>query len=75
MPTSVRLTEETEKRLTALAAKTGRSKASFIREAVMRHIENLEDCFLAAEAFEEFKISGEKSLSSEEARARLGLED
>lgn len=47
MPTSIRLSETTEKRLDALAAKTGRTKAYYIREAVEEHLEDLEEIYLA----------------------------
>lgn len=44
---SLRLATELEKRLAALARKSGRSKASIAREAILRHIEDLEECHVA----------------------------
>jgi RHH-type rel operon transcriptional repressor/antitoxin RelB len=44
---AVRLPPEVEQRLDALAEKTGRSKSDFAREAILRHIEDIEDHYLA----------------------------
>jgi RHH-type rel operon transcriptional repressor/antitoxin RelB len=45
---ALRLPPELEKRLDALAKKTGRTKSFYAREAIMRHLEDLEDYHLAA---------------------------
>jgi len=44
---SLRLPTTIEKRLNALANKTGRSKSFYAREAILRHIEDIEDEHLA----------------------------
>jgi RHH-type rel operon transcriptional repressor/antitoxin RelB len=44
---ALRLPPKLEKRLDALAKKTGRTKSFYAREAIMRHIEELEDYHLA----------------------------
>jgi RHH-type transcriptional regulator, rel operon repressor / antitoxin RelB len=44
---ALRLPAEIEKRLDSLAKKTGRSKSFYAREAILRHIEDLEDYHLA----------------------------
>jgi RHH-type rel operon transcriptional repressor/antitoxin RelB len=44
---ALRLPAEIEKRLDALAKKTGRTKSFYAREAILRHIEDLEDYHLA----------------------------
>ncbi len=40
---AVRLPPEIEKRLKRLARKTGRSKTFYVREAILQHLEDLED--------------------------------
>ena len=40
---AVRLPEDIEARLTELAAKTGRTKTFYVREAILNHLEDLED--------------------------------
>jgi RHH-type transcriptional regulator, rel operon repressor / antitoxin RelB len=44
---ALRLPPEIEKRLDALAKKTGRTKTFYAREAILRHLEDLEDYHLA----------------------------
>ena len=44
---ALRLPPEIEKRLDRLARKTGRTKSFYAREAILRHIEDLEDFHLA----------------------------
>jgi RHH-type rel operon transcriptional repressor/antitoxin RelB len=44
---ALRLPPEIEKRLDTLAKKTGRTKSFYAREAILRHIEDLEDYHLA----------------------------
>jgi RHH-type transcriptional regulator, rel operon repressor / antitoxin RelB len=44
---ALRLPAQIEKRLDLLAKKTGRSKSFYAREAILRHLEDLEDYHLA----------------------------
>jgi RHH-type transcriptional regulator, rel operon repressor / antitoxin RelB len=44
---ALRLPPEIEKRLATLARRTGRTKSFYAREAILRHIEDLEDYHLA----------------------------
>ena len=44
---ALRLPPELERRLEALAKKTGRTKSYYAREAIVEHIEGLEDTYLA----------------------------
>ena len=46
---ALRLPPEIEARLNALAKKTGRTKSFYAREAILEHIEDLEDAYLAEE--------------------------
>ena len=43
---AIRLPEEIEKRLDALAKATGRTKTFYAREAILEHLEDLEDIYL-----------------------------
>jgi RHH-type rel operon transcriptional repressor/antitoxin RelB len=45
---AIRLPEEIEKRLERLAEETGRTKTFYAREAILEHIEDLEDTYLSA---------------------------
>lgn len=44
---AIRLPAEVEQRLQALAAATGRTKTFYAREAILRHLDELEDIYLA----------------------------
>lgn len=75
MPTSVRLRPETEARLDALAAKTGRTKAFYLRQIVEDGIDDLEDYYLATEILERIQRGEEKTRPWTEVRAALGMDD
>ena len=49
---AIRLPEEIEARLTALAAKTGRTKTFYAREAILAHLDDMEDKYLAINRLE-----------------------
>jgi len=72
---TVRLPEQLTARLATLARATKRTKSYFIREALERSIEDLEDAYLAETAYEEFLKSGNDSIPLEEVERRLGLAD
>ena len=44
---SIRLPEKVEERLEQLARRTGRTKAYYVRRAIMEHLEDLEDVEVA----------------------------
>ncbi len=72
---AIRLPEEIEERLEALAKRTGRSKAFYVREAVLAYLEDIEDLYLAEQVVRRIE-SGEESTSSlDDVEARLGLAD
>jgi len=75
MPTSVRLPEEAEKRLDALAARTGRSKAFYIREAIMEHLDDLEDSYLALKRLEDLRAGASRTYTLLEVERKLDLAD
>jgi RHH-type transcriptional regulator, rel operon repressor / antitoxin RelB len=69
---ALRLPPDIEERLEALAQKTGRSKSFYAREAILEHLEDLEDTYLAQEALEEHYASGSKTITMQEMLARYG---
>ena len=75
MATSIRLAPETEKRLSELSARTGRSKAYYLREAVEEYLDDMEDYYLAAEVAERVRRGEEKTYPLEQVRKELGLDD
>ena len=49
---AIRLPGEIEARLAALAAKTGRTKTFYAREAILEHLDEMEDKYLAIDRME-----------------------
>jgi len=46
---AVRLSQDIKVRLDRLARRTGRTKTFYVREAILAHLEELEDVYLAEE--------------------------
>ncbi len=67
---AIRIPDEIDSRLDALAKRTGRTKTFYAREAILRHLEDLEDTYIALDRLQ----SPGKRLTMEEAEASLGLE-
>ncbi|MBX3195838.1 MAG: TraY domain-containing protein [Microbacteriaceae bacterium] len=59
---NIRLDEELDRRLEALAARTGRTKAFYAGEAIEGFLDDWEDYFLAKDALAEFRESSEPSI-------------
>jgi RHH-type rel operon transcriptional repressor/antitoxin RelB len=66
---AIRLDPQIEARLTRLAELTGRTKTFYAREAILEHLEELEDAYLATERLN----LPEKSYSAEEMKRELDL--
>ncbi len=66
---AIRLDSDIEERLERLAKLTGRTKTYYAREAILEHLEDLEDIYLATERL---KRPG-KVHSAEEVKRELGL--
>ena len=49
---AIRLSEEIENRLSSLASKTGRTKTFYAREAILEHLDKMEDKYLAIDRLE-----------------------
>ena len=72
---AIRLPQSIEKRLEKLARRTGRTKTFYAREAILQHIEELEDVFLAEVRLERIRGGEEKAIPLEDVIKRHGLED
>ncbi|HYF33916.1 MAG TPA: DUF6290 family protein [Prosthecobacter sp.] len=66
---AIRLDPEIGSRLERLAKRTGRTKTFYAREAILEHLDDLEDIYLATERL---KNPG-KTYSAEEVKHELGL--
>ncbi len=74
MPTSVRLPAEAEKRLNDLAAATGRTKAFYIKEAILSQLDEMEDVYLAEKTLERLRKGQEKTYSLAEVEKNFDVE-
>ncbi len=75
MPVSIRLPKDVEERLNRLAALTGRTKSYYLRELIMRGLDDLEDYYLAASVLERIRKGEEKTYSLDEVEQDLELAD
>jgi len=73
MMLAVRLSEQIEGRLEALAARTGRSKTFYARGAIEAHLDDLEDFYLAEDRLRDFREGDAIPLST--LKTKLGLDD
>jgi len=71
---AIRLPEKIEKRLARLAKRTGRTKTYYAREAILKHLEDLEDIYLAEKRMEEIESCRVKTVPLEEVMRQHGLE-
>ncbi len=68
---AIRLPKDIESRLEKLAKQTGRSKTFYAKEAILEHLADLEDYYLAVARLE----SNLPGVPLEEMEQRLGLAD
>lgn len=66
---AIRLDPEIEERLEKLAKNTGRTKTFYAREAILEHLEDLEDVYLAKQSLKK----GGRIYTSDEIKRELGL--
>lgn len=66
---AIRLDPEIEARLESLAKRTGRTKTYYAREAILEHLEDLEDYYFAVEALQ----SPGRVYGPDEVKRELGL--
>jgi RHH-type rel operon transcriptional repressor/antitoxin RelB len=71
---AVRLPQSIEKRLEKLARRTGRTKTYYVREAILQHLEDLEDMYLAERALDRIRRGEERTIPLKDAMKRHGVE-
>lgn len=72
---AIRLPPEIEARLEALARRTGRSKSFYARAAILDHLDDLEDLFLAERRLEDLRAGRSAGIPLAELMQRHGLDD
>ena len=72
---AIRLPAEVERRLDALAKATGRTKTFYAREAILEHLDNLEDLYLAEQRLIDARAGKTAAVPLEDVMKRYGLAD
>lgn len=72
---AIRLPSEIEDRLEALAKATGRSKTFYARQAILEHLDDLEDVYLAEQRLIDIRLGKTQTIPLEDVMKRYGLED
>jgi len=71
---AIRLPVDIEERLEVLAKATGRTKTFYAREAIVSHIEDLEDLYLAEKRLLASRAGESEAVALEDVMKRYGLE-
>ena len=71
---AIRLPKEIEQRLDALAKATGRTKAFYVREALVEYLDDLEDIYLAEKRLEDLRAGHIRAVTLSDAMRRYGME-
>jgi RHH-type rel operon transcriptional repressor/antitoxin RelB len=72
---AIRLPIEIENRLDTLAKTTGRTKTFYARQAILAHLDDLEDLYLAEERLVALRTGQSHATPLDEVMKRYGLED
>ena len=70
---AIRLPQSIEKRLERLARRTGRTKTYYVREALLEHLEDIEDLYLAEGALERIRTGEAQTIPLKDVMKRHGL--
>lgn len=72
---ALRLPPEIDARLAELAKRTGRSKSFYAREAILAHLDELEDLYLAESRLADLRDERSGSIPLGDLLRRHGVED
>ena len=72
---AIRLPEEIESGLEELAKATGRTKTFYAREAILEHLDDLEDLYLSEQRLIDIRSGKSKTIPIEDVMRSYGMED
>jgi RHH-type rel operon transcriptional repressor/antitoxin RelB len=75
MTYSIRLPHEIEKRLANLSAQTGRRKSFYVKEAILEHLDDIEDIYLAEKRLERIKSGRTQTIPLQEVMKHYGMDN
>ncbi len=70
---AIRLPADVEARLDALAKATGRTKTFYARAAILEHLDDLEDGYLARQRLEDIRAGRSTTVPLEDVMKKHGL--
>jgi RHH-type rel operon transcriptional repressor/antitoxin RelB len=71
---SIRLPLEIEKRLEELSLQTGRNKSFYVKEAIIGHLDDIEDIYLAEKRLEDIRAGRTQTIPLHEVMKRYGMD-
>jgi len=71
---AIRLPADVEARLDAMAKATGRTKSFYVRQAILEHLDDLEDLYLAEQRSIDQRAGKSDTVPLEEVMKRYGME-
>lgn len=74
MTYSIRLPHEIEARLESLSMQTGRSKSFYVKEAILDHLDDIEDIYLAEKRLEDIRSGRTKTIPLQEVMKLYGMD-
>ena len=75
MTYSIRLPRKIEDRLEKLSIQTGRSKSFYVKEALLDHLDGIEDVYLAEKRLEDIRAGRTQTIPLQEVMKRYGMEN
>ena len=75
MTYSIRLPHEIEERLENLSAQTGRTKSFYVKEAILEHLSEIEDIYLAEKRLENIRAGRTETVSLQEVMNRYDMDN
>lgn len=74
MTYSIQLPQDVEKRLETLSILTGRKKSFYVKEAILEHLDDLEDIYLAEKRLEDLQVGRSQTIHLKDIMKRYDLE-
>ena len=74
MTYSIRLPHEIENRLEKLSLQTGRSKSFYVKEAILEHLDDIEDVYLAEKRLEDIRAGHTQTISLQKVMKKYGMD-
>jgi RHH-type rel operon transcriptional repressor/antitoxin RelB len=75
MTYSIRLPHEIEDRLENLSVKTGRSKSYYVKEAILDHLDDIEDTYLTEKRLERINSGRTQTIPLQEVMKRYEMDN